>query len=170
MNDFTVTLGSINSGENTFFFEINDSFFEGFAFSELKHGNISAIAKLNKDGENIALNLIINGEIARLPCDICTDELSVQISAETNIIIKKINNDLMSTDEIFYLKKNENKIDLKHLLFELIVLNTPQKRQHALDKHGNSTCNKEMVDLVSKYTQIKEKASDPRWDALKNLT
>ena len=66
-------------------------------------------------------------------------------------------------------KKNENKLDLKHLIFELIVLNAPKKRQHALDKQGNSTCNKEMVDLVKEYTQVKEKSSDPRWDALKNL-
>jgi uncharacterized metal-binding protein YceD (DUF177 family) len=69
----------------------------------------------------------------------------------------------------FTSKKSENKIDLKHLIFELIVLNAPKKRQHSLDKKGNSTCNKEMVDLVNKYTQVKDKASDPRWDALKSL-
>jgi hypothetical protein len=26
-----------------------------------------------------------------------------------------------------------------------------------------------MIDLVNKYTKIKEKASDPRWDALKKI-
>ena len=61
------------------------------------------------------------------------------------------------------------KIDLKHLIFELIVLNLPKKRKHTVDKQGKSTCNKEMVDLVNKYTQIKEQASDPRWDALKKI-
>ena len=89
MNDFTVKLESITNGENTFSFKIDDSFFEGVAFSELRHANISTIAKLNKDGENISLNLIINGKINRLTCDICTDELSVKISGETNVIIKK---------------------------------------------------------------------------------
>ena len=95
--------------------------------------------------------------------------MSVKIAAETKLIIKRTDDDLVSTDEIFYIKKSENKVDLEHLIFELIILSVQNKRQHALDKQGNITCNKEMVDLVNKYTQIKEKPSDPRWDALKSL-
>jgi uncharacterized metal-binding protein YceD (DUF177 family) len=169
MNDYIVKLGAITNGQNSFSFEIKDQFFEAFTFSDIEHADISAIAKLNNNGNNMSLNLIIDGQINQLSCDICTDELSVKISAETNIIIKKTDEDLVSSDEIFYIKKSENKIDLKHLIFELIVLNAPKKRQHSLDKKGNSTCNKEMVDLVNKYTQVKDKASDPRWDALKSL-
>ena len=169
MHDFTIKLGAITNGKNSFSFEIKDQFFEAFTFSDVEHANISAVGILDKDGENISLNLIIDGEINQLACDICTDELSVKISGETNVIIKKTDDDVTSTDDIFYIKKSENKLDLKHLIFELIVLNAPKKRQHALDKQGNSTCNKEMVDLVKKYTQIKEKSSDPRWDALKSL-
>ena len=169
MNDFTVNLGGITTGETSFSFEIKDQFFESFTFSDIEHANISAIVTLIKDGENISLNLIIKGEINQLACDICTDELSVKISGETNVMIKKTDANLASTDEIFYIKKSENKLDLSHLIFELIVLTAPKKRQHALDKQGNSTCNKEMVDLVNKYRQVKEKSSDPRWDALKNL-
>jgi len=171
MNDFTVKLGSIASdtGKKSFSFEIKDAFFEAFAFSDIKHVDISARATLDKDGDNIELNLMIKGQINQLACDICTDELSVEISGETNIIIKTTNEELISTDEIFYIKRSENQIDLKHLIFELIVLNAPKKQQHALDKQGNSTCNKEMIDLVNQYTQIQEKASDDRWDALKRI-
>jgi len=169
MHDFTIKLGAITNGKNSFSFEIKDQFFESFTFSDIEHANISAIVTLIKDGENISLNLIIKGEINQLACDICTDELSVKISGETNVMIKKTDANLASTDEIFYIKKSENKLDLSHLIFELIVLTAPKKRQHALDKQGNSTCNKEMVDLVNKYRQVKEKSSDPRWDALKNL-
>lgn len=170
MSDFTIKLGTIANGKNSFSFEIKDPFFEAFNFSDIKHANISAIAILDKDNESISLKLILDGEINQLACDICTDELSVNILAETNLIIKKTDEDLVSTDEIFYIKKNENKLNLKHLIFELIVLNAPKKRQHPLDKKGNRTCNKEMIDLVNKYTQVKEKSSDPRWDGLKNLT
>ena len=59
MNDFTVKLGSITNGKNSFSFEIKDQFFEAFTFSDIKHAKISAIAILDKDGENILLNLII---------------------------------------------------------------------------------------------------------------
>ena len=167
MHDFTIKLGAITNGKNSFSFEIKDQFFEAFTFSDIVHANISAIAILDKDGENILLNLIIDGQINQLACDICIDELCLKISAETNVIIKKTDEDLVSTDEIFYIKKSENKLDLKHLIYELIVVNTPKKRHHPLDEKGNSTCNKEMIDLVNKYTQVKKKSSDPRWDALK---
>ena len=169
MDDFTIQLGSITNGKNSFSFKIKDEFFETFTFSGLEHANISALATLDKDGENLSLNLIIKGEINNLSCDICTEELSVQITGQTDIIIKRSDADLISTDEIFYIKQHEKKIDLKHLIFELIVLNLPKKRKHTVDKQGKSTCNKEMVDLVNKYTQIKEQASDPRWDALKKI-
>lgn len=169
MNDFTVKLGAINTGENYFSFDITDQFFEAFTFPGVEHVDISAIATLNKQGENISLNLMINGQINQLACDICTDELSMEITGATNVIIKKTYQDIASTDEIFYIQENENIIDLKQLIFDLIILNTPNKRQHALDKNGNSTCNKEMVDLVNKYTQKRSNVSDPRWDALKSL-
>ena len=169
MNDFTVKLGQITTGKNSFCFEVKDQFFEAFNFSDFEHANITAIATLTKHGENISLNLSVKGQINKLACDICTDDLSVRISGEADIINKKNEEDLLSTDEIFYMKKTDHQLDLRHLIFELIVVNVPKKRQHALDKQGNSTCNKEMVDLVNKYTQIKEKASDDRWDALKKI-
>jgi hypothetical protein len=105
MNDYIVKLGAITNGQNSFSFEIKDQFFEAFTFSDIEHADISAIAKLNNNGNNMSLNLIIDGQINQLSCDICTDELSVKISAETNIIIKKTDEDLVSSDEIFYIKK-----------------------------------------------------------------
>ena len=64
---------------------------------------------------------------------------------------------------------NENAIDLKQLIFELIILNLPNRRQHPLNEDGSSNCNKEMIVLVNKYTLKEKKSSDPRWDALKKL-
>ena len=69
----------------------------------------------------------------------------------------------------FTSKRVKTLLDLKQLIFEIIILNLPNKRQHPFDEEGNSTCNEEMVDLVNKYTEVEEKSSDPRWDALKNL-
>ena len=79
MDNFTVKLGSINPGVNSFNFKIKDPFFEAFTFSDIKHGNISAIATLIKDGENFSMNLSVDGQINQLNCDICTDDLSVDI-------------------------------------------------------------------------------------------
>ena len=169
MNIFTIKLGSITNGENSFSYVIKDQFFEEFDFTEVKHADIFVKVVINKKGEKLSLNLIINGQINQIPCDICTENISVNIIGETNVVIQKTDNDLISTDEILYIKSSENKLNLKQLIFESIILNVPKIRQHPLDTNGKITCNKEMVDLVKKYTQVTKKASDPRWDALKNL-
>ena len=169
MSDFKINLGEITNGKNLFSFEIKDSFFETYTFSDVKYANITATALLEKNSKKLTLNLSIDGQIKKLLCDICAEELSIDISGETKVIIKKTDEDFTSTDEIFYININKNTIDLKQLIFELIVLSVPIKKQHLLDNKRNSTCNKEMVDLVNKYTAQKQKRSDPRWDALKDL-
>ena len=169
MDDFKIKLGGITNGKNSFLFEIRDQFFEAFTLSDIEYAEIIATALLDKDGEKLALTLTINGKINKLLCDICTEEISVNITAETNVIIKITDEDLTSTDEIFYIKKSENSIDLQQLIFELMILNLPKKRQHPLNNKGEVTCNEEMVNLIEKYTVKQEKTSDPRWDALKDL-
>ena len=169
MNAYKIKLGSITTGKNSFSFEIKDQFFEAFTLSDVEHAEIIATALLDKDGEKLALTLTIDGKINKLLCDICTEEISINITAEINVLIKITDEDLMSTDQILYIKNSDNSIDLKQLIFELIILNLPKKRQHSLNKQGEIMCNQEMVDLIKRYTIKQEKSSDPRWDALKGL-
>ena len=169
MNGYKIKLGSITNGKNSFSFEIKDQFFEAFTLSDVESAEIIATAFLDKDGDKLALTLTIDGTINKLLCDICTEEISINIVAETNVVIKTTDESLTSTDEIFYIKKSENSIDLQQLIFELIILNLPKKNQHPLNDKGEVTCNEEMVNLIAKYTVKQEKPSDPRWDALKDL-
>ena len=169
MNAYKIKLGSITTGKNSFSFEIKDQFFEAFTLSDVEHAEIIATALLDKDGEKLALTLTIDGKINKLLCDICTEEISINITAEINVLIKITDEDLMSTDQILYIKNSDNSIDLKQLIFELIILNLPKKRQHPLNKQGEITCNQEMVNLIKRYTIKQKKSSDPRWDALKDL-
>ena len=169
MNGYKIKLGGITNGKNSFSFEIKDQFFEAFTLSDVEHAEIIATALLDKDGEKLALTLTIDGKINKLLCDICTEEISVNITAEINIIIKITDEDLPSTDDIIYIKKSENSINLEQLIFELIILNLPKKRQHLLNDKGEVTCNEDMVNLIEKYTVKKEKTPDARWDTLKNL-
>ena len=169
MNEYKIKLGSITNGKNSFSFEIKDQFFDAFTLSDVEHAEIIATALVNQDGDKLALTLQIDGTINKLLCDICAEEISISSKAVANLIITKTDEDLTSTDEILYIKNSDNSIDLKQLIFELIILNLPRKRQHPLNKKGEVTCDKKMVSLVEKYTVKEEKSSDPRWDALKDL-
>ena len=137
MNDFIIKLGALTSGINSFSFDIKDQFFEAFTLSDVEHADIIATALLDKDGDKLGLKLRIDGKINNQLCDICTEELSIDITAETDVVLKITDEDLHSTDEIFYIKKSENSLNLKQLIFEIIILNLPNKRQHPFDEVGN---------------------------------
>lgn len=169
MNQYEIKLGGITNGKNTFSFEIRDLFFESFEMSDVKHAAINVTAIIEKDVSNLTLDLYIEGKINKLLCDVCIEDISINIKAETSVIIKNTNDNISSTDEVYYIKNSENYINVKHLIFELIILNIPKKIQHPLDKNGTVTCNKEMVDLIEKYKVTNEKSSDARWDALKKI-
>ncbi len=169
MDNYVIKLGGIPNGEHTYSFEIKDQFFEVFTQSEVQHANIIATALLDKENNKLALTLTLSGVINNLLCDICAEDLSINIETKTKIIIKETDENLESTDEIIYVKTSENTFSLQHLIFEIINLTLPNKRQHPINEDGSSNCNKEMVDLIEKYTVKEEKSSDPRWDALKDL-
>ena len=169
MNEYKIKLGSITNGKNSFSFEIKDQFFDAFTLSDVEYAKINATALVNKDGNKLGLTLQIDGTVNKLLCDICAEEISINIKTAINLIVTKTDKDLISTDEILYIKNSDNSIDLKQLIFELIILNLPKKRQHSLNNKGKVTCDKKMVSLIEKYTVKEEKLSDPRWDALKGL-
>tara|TARA_B110000003_G_scaffold257217_1_gene275358 strand:- start:365 stop:880 length:516 start_codon:yes stop_codon:yes gene_type:complete len=168
MNKCKIKLAEISDGKNTFKFEIRDEFFEAFTLSDVEYAEIISTALINKDGNNLALTLSIDGIINKLLCDMCADEISINISAKTNLLIKLSNENLVSTDEIIYIKKSEKIIDLQQLIFELIILNLPKKIQHSTNNNGVK-CNKDMINLIKQYTIKKKSTYDTRWDALKDL-
>jgi hypothetical protein len=45
----------------------------------------------------------------------------------------------------------------------------PTKRQHQLNSINKDECNKEMVNLINKYSIKTKKIADPRWEALKDI-
>lgn len=168
MNDYRITVGGIEEGTHSFIFNIKDSFFKAFNKTEIRHANIIATVLLKKENNKLALSIELNGVVNNLLCDICAEDISLDISSITKMMIKETSENLESTDEIIYINKNENKLSLEHLLFELITLSVPNRRKHPLNEDGTTNCSEEMISLIDKYN-IGSKVSDPRWDTLKNL-
>ena len=67
------------------------------------------------------------------------------------------------------LDEGDKELDLDNIFYEMIVLAFPTKRQHKLNSVNDDECNKEMVNLINKYSIKENKNIDPRWEALKKL-
>ena len=170
MNQYEIVVKGIKEGTHLFSFCIKDSFFKEMYNSEIKYANISAKVSLEKKHNTLQLFIKIRGKVNRLLCDVCTEEMSIEIENNTQMLIKESYTELDSTDEILYIKPTDHTVSIKQILFEMIVLSVPQKRQHKIDEKGKKKCNIEMIQLIDKYSSSPEKRFDERWSALKNLT
>jgi len=169
MNSYKIQLTGVKDGSNSNSFEIKDKFFETFAQSEISKADIIADTILHKDGNQLSLNIEITGVIKNISCDICDEEISVPLSSSLTLIIKEEEHNENIADDVIYIASQENEVCIKNYLFEMIVLAVPKKRRHKLNSIEKGECNKEMVNLINKYTDKTEKSSDPRWEALKDI-
>jgi len=169
MNSYKIQLTGVKDGSHSNSFEIKDKFFETFAQSEISKADIIAHTILNKDGNQLSLNIEITGVIKNIACDICAEKITVPLSSSLMLIIKEEEHNENIADDVIYIASQENEVCIKNYLFEMIVLAVPKKRRHKLNSIEKGECNKEMVNLINKYTEKTEKSSDPRWEALKDI-
>ena len=169
MNDFKINLGVLTNGENSFSFEIRDQFFEAFVENEIKTATISVQAEVKKEIDSVHLSVTVKGTVHHLLCCICAEEISIDIRNNTTVLVKESEQHLESTDEIIYIAPNQHVLAIDTLIYELIVLALPKRTVHPVDEFGESTCNKEMINLIEQYKYTDNQQIDPRWDTLKDI-
>ena len=169
MSKYKIKLNGLKDGSYINSFRIRGEFFETLNSSEIKLVDIDIDTMLKVENRRYNLEIKSNGMVIDIPCDICTEKINIPISSKINYIIKKgIEKDLEDENVIFVDEKDKELI-LDSILYEMIVLAFPAKRQHQLNSINDEECNKEMVNLINKYSVKENNNIDPRWEALKKL-
>ena len=169
MSKYKIKLNGLKDGSYINSFRIRGEFFETLNSSEIKLVDIDIDTMLKVENRRYNLEIKSNGMLIDIPCDICTEKINIPISSKINYIIKKgIEKDLEDENVIFVDEKDKELI-LDSILYEMIVLAFPTKRQHKLNSINDEECNKEMVNLINKYSVKENNNIDPRWEALKKL-
>ena len=169
MSKYKIKLNGLKDGNYINSFRIRGEFFETLNSSEIKLVDIDIETMLKVENRRYNLEIKSNGMVIDIPCDICTEKINIPISSKINYIIKKgIEKDLEDENVIFVDEKDKELI-LDSILYEMIVLAFPTKRQHQLNSINDEECNKEMVNLINKYSVKENNNIDPRWEALKKL-
>jgi uncharacterized protein len=160
---------SLGLGEHKYDFNVTDTFFDDFEFSEIKKGNIRIDLTLIKQSSMMALQFEISGSV-KMNCDRCTGEFDLPIQGDYKLIVKVGGNDSRDEDDdIITIAANEHELDLKQFIFEYIILSVPIRRIHP-DKKGKNGCDKEMLKKLKDYVvEETPEETDPRWDGLKNI-
>ena len=169
MSKYKIKLNGLKDGSYINSFRIRGEFFETLNSSEIKLVDIDIDTMLKVENRRYNLEIKSNGIVKDIPCDICTEKINIPISSKINYIIKKGIEKNLEDENVIFVDEKDKELILDSFLYEMIVLAFPTKRQHQLNAINDEECNKEMVNLINKYSVKGNNNIDPRWEALKKL-
>ena len=169
MSKYKIKLNGLKDGSYINSFRIRGEFFETLNSSEIKLVDIDIDTMLKVENRRYNLEIKSNGMVIDIPCDICTEKINIPISSKINYIIKKGIEKNLEDENVIFVDEKDKELILDSILYEMIVLAFPTKRQHQLNSINDEECNKEMVNLINKYSVKENNNIDPRWEALKKL-
>ena len=169
MNEYKIKLNGLKDGSYSNSFTIRGEFFEAFNTSEIKFVDIDIDTMLKVENKRFDLQIKSKGIVKGIACDICTEKIDVPVASELNYIVKRGFEANFEDENVIFLDESDKELDLDNIIYEMIVLAFPTKRQHKLNSVNDDECSKEMVNLINKYSIKENKNIDPRWEALKKL-
>lgn len=163
MKEFIIPFSGLKTGKHEFKFKIGHTFFEAFDQALLEDADLDVDLVLEKVETMLILNLQASGFL-NVPCDRCGDMFKMPIECSERVIVKFGDEEFEQTDEIIVLRPEEYEIDVSQRIYEMIVLNLPNKRLH----ENPEDCNQEVLKKLNEINSQEEEI-DPRWEALKKL-
>ncbi len=176
---FDIIFKSLEIGNHTFDYVLNSDFFRVLESPELKEGSLNAVVTVKKNEKNAELEIQIDGTV-QIPCDRCLDDMTQVIEVNERLLVQ-FGQTNEETENSIVIPENRGILNIAWYLYEFIVLAIPIMHTHPMGE-----CNQAMMDKYSKYVvqSIDEEQADydnddatnesdrtdPRWDALKNIS
>jgi uncharacterized metal-binding protein YceD (DUF177 family) len=156
--DFIISFRGLKLGTHEFEYDLNDTFFTLFEFSDYSGLQGKAVIKMLKSETVFDLDFTFSGSIVA-PCDVTNEHFT---QALTNSFVMQVKfgeeyND--ENEELLILPHGDHSFNISQFLFELVVLSIPPKLTGPNAGNG-------IEDFIK---EEEEKITDPRWDQLKNL-
>lgn len=160
---YIISFAGLSVGRHDFEFKVDDSFFEGLDYSEIRKADVDVVLQLQKQSTMLILDFELKGTV-NVPCDRCSEMFDQPISSKAQLIVK-FDDEVSDDEDVVTLAHAETEIDVAQYLYEYISLALPYKRVHP----NESDCNKEVLGKLKKMEAQAEEKTDTRWDKLKKL-
>jgi uncharacterized metal-binding protein YceD (DUF177 family) len=179
-----VDLKGMRQEVQTYEYLLDNQFFANIDGEDVQKGKVHVQLTVTKAANAFNFSFKLNGNAVVL-CNRCLDDMDYPVDTTERLIVKFGKDYLEESDEIVIIPESEGVVNIAWFLYEFVVLAIPIKHVHAPGK-----CNKQMTAKLKKHTaktiddddsldmedadmmdadEETESASDPRWNALKNL-
>ena len=164
--DFDIVFSGLSLGEHLFNYELDNSFFELFGYTEYDHLTGDAEVKLEKHNTFLELTFAFQGHVD-VVCDRSGLPFKQPFESSFELLVKFGDAYNDEDDEQLILPQGEFQLNVAQYLYELIVLNIPKKHIHPDVESGKIIPEFDVED--ESELQDEEENTDPRWDKLKDL-
>lgn len=163
LSQFEITAEQLKADNQQFNYQIGNDFFEALPDAEVKKGALTAVINTKKTTGRVELHLAIDGEIT-VQCCRCLDEMQLPVHT-TDVLTITLG--ISSDEDALCITPECPSVNIAWNVYEAIALCIPIAPVHA-----EGECNAEMMAKYSEYAVDNEKKTetDPRWDALKNMS
>jgi uncharacterized metal-binding protein YceD (DUF177 family) len=167
---------------------LDNKFFTDIDGADVQKGKIRVSLNVERKAAAFELKFHLEG-VVYIPCDRCLDEMEQPVETKARLIVKLGKEYAEESDEILVISEEEGALNLAWFLYEFVALAVPMKHIHLPGK-----CNKSMTSKLKKHAAKRTEddgdfgyhvdddepsandepeeiqTTDPRWDALKDLT
>jgi uncharacterized metal-binding protein YceD (DUF177 family) len=165
---YNVAFKGLSQGKHIFDYEVDDKFFREFEGGLVDEGKVNVRLTLEKQSALMVLWFDLKGTI-KVQCDRCLEMYDQPIESRDRIFVKFGEKEFNEGDDVIWVSTNDYQLNTAQLIYEYIGLAIPIKRIHPDDENGNSTCDPEMIEKLSKYVVEEEEQPNSVWDDLKKL-
>jgi len=171
LKDYHIPYVGMKVGTYSFNYQIDGKFFKEFEGSLITDCKVNVKLELEKKETLFILNFFIDGTV-NVVCDRCSEHFDKEIFGDFQCIVKfkdersEVPND---GDEIIFISRDENFIEIADLLYDYINLSLPMQLIHPDRADGTPGCNPEIIRFLTDKQETKEDVEDPRWAALKKF-
>ncbi len=159
--DFDIAFRGLALGPHEFQYDLDDTFFTLFEYSDYRGLSGSAELKMLKSETVLDLELRFTGAI-EAPCDI-TNEMYLQALENSFAMQIKFGDEYNDeNEELLILPHGNYEFNAGQMIYELVVLSIPSKLLGPNAGNG-------IEDFIEEEEDEIEEKTDPRWDQLKNL-
>ena len=177
LSQFKISFSGLSQGAHEFSYTIDSKFFEEpqFSGSDIKKARIELTVDVLKQSGMLALHFKFKSEV-QVECDRCLNENYIPVNGEQKLIVKfgeEREHDPKNDDEVIVLPTSETEINIAQYIYEYINLLMPLQKIPCEVLNKKSLCNNEVIEKLNRFQQHEkesEQATDPRWDALKNIS
>ena len=166
LEQFVIPFSGLALGNHRFDYQIDDTFFESFEYSEIHKGNLIITVDMDRQERMLSFKINISGSVT-IPCDRCLDPFELRVDGKEVLFVKFGEDYHEESAEVIIIPRTEHRFNLATLLYEMIILNLPYQRIHPDDEKGNSKCDPEILKRLQELDP--EKDIDPRWEGLKGI-